>query len=111
MLGDNAYAQYAWQKYTGRPIERRSGFGVRHIWGNPWNPDAFTAGWNLCYIAVFGQECLRRDNIRISSLKKQSAKSHGICTSGLILCVSRQNSYAIPASTSDAFSEHSQSTF
>ena len=49
-LGDNAYAQHAWAKYTGRPIERRSGFGVRHIWGNPWDPDAFTAGWNLCYM-------------------------------------------------------------
>ena len=49
-LGDNAYAQHAWQKYTGRPIERGSGFGVRHIWGNPWDPDAFTAGWNLCYM-------------------------------------------------------------
>lgn len=49
-LGDNSYAQHAWEKYTGRPIERRSGFGVRHIWGNPWDPDAFTAGWNLCYM-------------------------------------------------------------
>jgi len=49
-LGDNAYAQHAWANYSGRPIERRSGFGVRHIWGNPWNPDAFTAGWNLCYM-------------------------------------------------------------
>ncbi|MCY3891911.1 MAG: hypothetical protein OXF65_01295 [Acidimicrobiaceae bacterium] len=49
-LGDNAYAQHAWAKYTGRPIERGSGFSVRHIWGNPWDPDAFTAGWNLCYM-------------------------------------------------------------
>ena len=49
-LGDNAYAQQAWAKYTGRPIKRRSGFGVRHIWGSPWDPDAFTAGWNLCYM-------------------------------------------------------------
>lgn len=49
-LGDNAYAQHAWANYTGRPIERRSGFGVRHVWGNPWDPDAFTAGWNLCYM-------------------------------------------------------------
>ncbi|MDE0269229.1 MAG: hypothetical protein OXI96_09420 [Acidimicrobiaceae bacterium] len=49
-LGDNSYAQHAWAKYTGRPIERGSGFGVRHIWGNPWDPEAFTAGWNLCYM-------------------------------------------------------------
>lgn len=49
-LGDNAYAQHAWAKYTGRPIERKSGFGVRHVWGSPWDPEAFTAGWNLCYM-------------------------------------------------------------
>ena len=49
-LDDNGYAQRAWEKYTGRPIERGSGFGVRHIWGHPWDPDAFTAGWNLCYM-------------------------------------------------------------
>ena len=23
---------------------------MRHIWGHPWDPDAFTAGWNLCYM-------------------------------------------------------------
>lgn len=50
ILGDNAYAQQAWQRYSGRSIYRGSGYGVRHIWGNPWNPDAFTAGWNLCYM-------------------------------------------------------------
>lgn len=50
ILGNNARAQMAWAKYTGRPIERGSGYGVRHIWGNPWDPDAFTAGWNLCYM-------------------------------------------------------------
>lgn len=49
-LGDNAYAQQAWAKYSDRPIERKSGFAVRHIWGEPWDPDAFTAGWNLCYM-------------------------------------------------------------
>lgn len=49
-LGDNSYAQHAWTKYTGHPIERGSGFSVRHIWGNPWDPEAFTAGWNLCYM-------------------------------------------------------------
>ena len=50
ILGDNAYAQQAWQRYTGRRIYRGSGYSVRHIWGHPWNPDAFTAGWNLCYM-------------------------------------------------------------
>ena len=50
ILGDNTYAQVAWRKYTGCPIQRGTGYGVRHIWGEPWNPDAFTADWNLCYM-------------------------------------------------------------
>ena len=50
VIGDNTYAQIAWQRYTGCPIQRGSGYGVRHIWGNPWDPDAFTAGWNICYM-------------------------------------------------------------
>ena len=49
-LGDNAKAQHAWARYTGRRIARGSGYGVRHVWGHPWDPDAFTAGWNLCYM-------------------------------------------------------------
>jgi len=48
-LDDNSCAQTAWKKYTGH-LQRKSGYGVRHIWGHPWNPDAFTAGWNLCYM-------------------------------------------------------------
>ena len=50
MLDRNNQAQYAWAKYSGRAISRRSGYGVRHIWGNPWDPGAYTAGWNLCYM-------------------------------------------------------------
>ena len=49
-LDDNQYAQSAWERYTGHRIARGSGYGLRHIWGNPWDPDAFTAGWNLCYM-------------------------------------------------------------
>ena len=49
-LDDNQYAQSAWERYTGHRIVRGSGYGLRHIWGNPWNPDAFTAGWNFCYM-------------------------------------------------------------
>ena len=49
-LDDNSKAQRAWASYSGRPIQRVSGYGVRHVWGHPWNPDAFTAGWNLCYM-------------------------------------------------------------
>jgi len=49
-LDDNRRAQMAWVKYSGRPIARRSGYGVRHVWGHPWDPDAFTAGWNLAYM-------------------------------------------------------------
>ncbi len=50
ILDDNSRAQMAWEKYTGSRLARRSGYGVRHIWGNTHNPDAFTAGWNLCYM-------------------------------------------------------------
>lgn len=49
-LEDNTKAQQAWASYTGRRIERGSGYAVRHVWGHPWNPEAFTAGWNLCYM-------------------------------------------------------------
>lgn len=49
-LDDNSHAQMAWRKYTGQAVVRRSGYGVRHIWGHPWDPNAFTAGWNLCYM-------------------------------------------------------------
>ena len=49
-LDDNAKAQRAWASYSGHPIQRGSGYGVRHVWGHPWDPDAFTAGWNLCYM-------------------------------------------------------------
>ena len=50
VLDDNQYAQNAWQRYTRCPIQRGSGYGLRHIWGHPWDPDAFTAGWNFCYM-------------------------------------------------------------
>ena len=49
-LDDNQYAQNAWEKYTGHRIVRRIGYSLRHIWGETWNPDAFTAGWNFCYM-------------------------------------------------------------
>ena len=48
ILDDNSRAQMAWERYTGTRLARRSGYGIRHIWGNTHNPDAFTAGWNLC---------------------------------------------------------------
>ena len=50
ILDDNSRAQMAWERYTGHGLVRRSGYGIRHIWGNTHNPDAFTAGWNLCYM-------------------------------------------------------------
>lgn len=49
-LDFNARAQMAWERYTGRPIERQTGYGVRHVWGHPWDPKAYTAGWNLAYM-------------------------------------------------------------
>ena len=61
-LGDNAKAQQAWRSYTGRPIERGSGYGVRHVWGHPWDPDAFTAGWNLCYMPFWAGTLTERQH-------------------------------------------------
>ena len=49
-LDDNQYAQNAWQGYTRHKIARGIGYSLRHIWGEPWDPDAFTAGWNFCYM-------------------------------------------------------------
>ena len=49
-MDDNQRAQMAWVRYTGHPLSRASGYSVRHIWGHPWDPDSFTAGWNLCYM-------------------------------------------------------------
>ena len=50
VLDDNSQAQSAWAQYTGHKLARRSGYGLRHIWGNTHNPEAFTAGWNMCYM-------------------------------------------------------------
>lgn len=50
ILDDNSRAQMAWERYTQSRLARRSGYSVRHIWGHAHNPDAFTAGWNLCYM-------------------------------------------------------------
>ena len=50
VLDDNQYAQSAWERYTKHRIARRTGYSLRHIWGDPWNPDMFTAGWNFCYM-------------------------------------------------------------
>ena len=55
-LDDNSRAQIAWERYTRMPIQRRSGYTLRHIWGHPWDPDAFTAGWNLCYMPFWAGE-------------------------------------------------------
>ena len=49
-LDDNQHAQLAWERYTGRGLVRGAGYSIRHIWGLPWDPEFFTAGWNLCYM-------------------------------------------------------------
>ena len=49
-LDDNSRAQLAWQNYSGRRLLRGAGYAIRHIWGHPWDPAAYTAGWNLAYM-------------------------------------------------------------
>ena len=50
IVDDNRQAQLAWERYTGRGLLGGAGYSIRHIWGRPWDPDYFTAGWNLCYM-------------------------------------------------------------
>ena len=54
VIDDNQHAQLAWGRYTGHGLARGTGYSIRHIWGHPWDPDAFTAGWNLCYMPFWG---------------------------------------------------------
>ena len=54
ILDDNSRAQIAWERYTGSKLARRSGYGVRHIWGNTHNPDAFTRGVEPMLHALLG---------------------------------------------------------
>jgi hypothetical protein len=48
-LDFNHKAQATWKSVTG-VFKRKSGYGVRHIWGNASDPDAYTATWNICYM-------------------------------------------------------------
>ena len=79
ILDDNSRAQIAWERYTGSRLARRSGYGVRHIWGNAHSPDAFTAGWNLCYMP-FWAGMLTEDQHPHPSSEPQFGKHHGTFT-------------------------------
>ena len=61
-LDDNQHAQMAWERYTGHGLVRGTGYSVRHIWGYPWNPDLFTAGWNICYMPFWAGMLTERQN-------------------------------------------------
>ena len=79
-LDDNQYAQSAWEQYTGTRIARGSGYGLRHIWGHPWDlmhlPQAGTSA-----ICPSGPACLLRDSTAIPIWNQQFAKHRGTCTS------------------------------
>ena len=62
-LDYNQRAQMAWERYTGRRLARGTGYSLRHIWGQPWNPDAFTAGWNLCYMPYWAGMLTETQNL------------------------------------------------
>ena len=97
-LDDNQFAQNAWEGYTGQPIARGSGSGLRHIWGNPWNPDAFTAGWNFCYMPFWAGLLTERTSSLTTSTAVRAILSGrlGTCISGRIPSVNRRNSWRIP---------------
>ncbi len=62
-LDYNQRAQMAWERYTGHPLARGTGYSIRHIWGHPWNPEAFTAGWNLCYMPYWAGMLTETQNL------------------------------------------------
>ena len=102
-LDDNSAAQRAWAKYSRRPIARASGYGVRHVWGHPWNPDAFTAGWNLCYMPFWAGMLTERRTLT-ENWNWRFARQRGICTSATIRCAPRRTSSPIPVSIWTGFS-------
>ena len=92
-LDSNSRAQMAWEKYSGRTLERSTGYGVRHIWGNPWNPAAFTAGWNLAYMPVrSGLGCSPKTSIPIRWCRLRSSRRDGSCSFETIRSATRPSS-------------------
>ncbi len=63
IVDDNQHAQLAWERYTGRGLLRGTGYSIRHIWGRPWDPDYFTAGWNLCYMPFWAGMLTERQHL------------------------------------------------
>ena len=63
VIDDNQHAQLAWGRYTGHGLARGTGYSIRHIWGHPWDPDAFTAGWNLCYMPFWAGMLTEQQNL------------------------------------------------
>ena len=63
VIDDNQHAQLAWGRYTGHGLARGTGYSIRHIWGHPWDPDAFTAGWNLCYMPFWAGMLTEEQNL------------------------------------------------
>lgn len=68
ILDDNAYPQRAWEYYSKHKLARGSGYSVRHIWGTTHNPEAFTAGWNMCYMPFWAAE-VTEDQHRLPELQ------------------------------------------
>jgi hypothetical protein len=55
---DNSTGRRVFEQYTGFRLNSKSrnipsGINVAHIWGRVFDPDFFTAGWNLCLMPDF----------------------------------------------------------
>jgi len=55
---DNTKARDAFARYSGRVLNGKGrtvslGFEVAHIWGRVYDPEYFTAGWNMCLLPSF----------------------------------------------------------
>ena len=103
ILDDNSRAQMAWERYTGHRLIRKSGYGVRHIWGNTHNPSAFTAGWNLCYMPFWAGMLTEEQHPPPPDCRRQSAKHLGTSSSSVPPCATRQISSLTQALTSMLF--------
>ena len=89
-LGDNAYAQHAWAKYTDAHRAEIRVRGSSHL-GQPLGSRRLHRWLEPVLHAVLGGDAHREAHPH-HSLKRQSAKPRGICTSGLTRSANHLNS-------------------
>jgi hypothetical protein len=66
-ITDNLKARDAFGKLTGLKLNGdgrkvAKGWDVAHIWGHVYDPDCFTAGWNMCLMPNFFRDLTEEQN-------------------------------------------------